>query len=803
MALDITTLSASEQAQILYVGYFKRPAEPEGLAFWTSFLQNQENGPTQLERLTNATDRFANADEASADFPFLNATNPSQADIDAFVTSVYQNLFNRNPEQAGLEFYRGRVQDELAKDVPKFSNIVLDIFVGANNDDLTTLQNKIAAADAYTSALVDQGLVYDEAEGENLVGSVTDQTANPAQEGSVAASDNPSQSGGAGSTFTLTANQDDVPGTAGDDTINAPIVQLNDASFGASLQDFDDIDGANGVDTLNATFNATGPVAPVVMNVEEIFVRATSAALDFDTANVSGATQVWSRNSSQDLTISNAGSLDTIFGARSQTNAVTVEFTDSVVTGASDTVQLAVDGAGSTTTPYAVAVRNETGTGSVVEGVSVLALGKNYVDATGLGGGITTVTVTGAGSVDFGATIDTTAVNEVDASGNSGGVTADLSGSGSNLNLTGGSGADNFRVGAGNDTVNTASGNDRVAFTSGQLTANDSADGGVGNDTISINAGDLGALSNATNFEVLGLSGGSGTVDNASLGFQTVTLEAGLGGAATLTGFATVNVQANQTNLVTIGNVGGSDSVTLVVDDTNDAASTFVGFNGGLNLTGVEQVSIDTISGDSFSTPAGVDFQVSGVNSLTANGSGDVNLSQIADSTPATNDVATVNLTGLTGAAFVGDIPGATTYQVGNLDNQSSFGATFSIDFGGDGVADDFDGDGAGGDAISLLGLTAGAADTVTFAANALGEANDILVLNGFEGGGDITDDQLDFSAFSGISSTSNLTFINFDADAGAGTQNAVAVTSPEFAGTLTLIGVQAADLNDGDFTFS
>jgi hypothetical protein len=345
-------------------------------------------------------------------------------------------------------------------------------------------------------------------------------------------------------------------------------------------------------------------------------------------------------------------------------------------------------------------------------------------------------------------------------------------------------------------------GNDRAAFAASDLNSDDTIDGGAGTDTISVDAGDVSALSNANNFEILGLSGGSATIDNTALGFDAVTLESALGGATTLTGFDTVTLQATQADAITIGDVDSSDSVTFVADDDDDDTDSTVAVTGGLDTTDIEAVTIDTTAGDSFSVNTSP-IEIDGVDAITASGSGDVELASVNDADATTDDVATVDLTGLTGAVNIADIPGETTYEVGNLGNATSFGAAANIDLGAGGSDDDFDGDGTGGDDISLINLTAGASDAVEFTADALGESDDILVLNNFEAGGDITDDQVDFSAFSSLASTSDLTFTNFNADTDGGTADAVAVTSDAFDGTLTLIGVQAAGLNDGDFTFA
>ena len=84
----------------LYVGYFNRAPDPAGLQFW---IDQVEAG---RDTNTIAAD-FAASPEAKSLYPFL--TTPDVSSPTSFITSVYANLFNRAPDEAGLEFWEAQL----------------------------------------------------------------------------------------------------------------------------------------------------------------------------------------------------------------------------------------------------------------------------------------------------------------------------------------------------------------------------------------------------------------------------------------------------------------------------------------------------------------------------------------------------------------------------------------------------------------------------------------------------------------------------------------------------------------------
>lgn len=119
--------------QGIYVALFGRPADPAGLAFFNEATQN-------------GADLTAIGDLASTAEYQDRFTGMSYVQV---VNSIYQSLFGRDPEPEGLSFY---VQLLLSGEL-NINWIAVHIMNGAQGDDLTKLNNKIAAANLFTAGL--------------------------------------------------------------------------------------------------------------------------------------------------------------------------------------------------------------------------------------------------------------------------------------------------------------------------------------------------------------------------------------------------------------------------------------------------------------------------------------------------------------------------------------------------------------------------------------------------------------------------------------------------------------------------
>ncbi|MDG3580204.1 DUF4214 domain-containing protein [Rhizobium sp. YJ-22] len=456
--------------QGVYVALFGRPADPTGLAYFNSVTKNGAdlNGIGDLASTQEYKDRFA-------------GQNNTQ-----IVNSIYQSLFGRDAEAAGLTFF----VNALNNGTLNIKNIAIAILDGAQGSDKTVVTNKVAAADLYTKAL-DTGpeiVAYSgnaaAAQGRTFLSTVKDTVPTAAAvDTAVAAMVTASNGGGTGTTgvtLTLTNVADFVSPdqansafktTAGNDTIRA----LAAADFASA----DSIDGGAGTDTLNAVFVANGSVNPILKSVEVVNLvgpgvgagvtltagaGAAGQSYTFDSAASVGIQQL--NLSSVNLTaaataagINQGASLN----ANNIDKSVTVSFKDVVVlAGAAPTDHAdlnvnfaAVTGGNDSAT---VSVNN---VNSVVNGVATLnvaGIENLTLNSTGAASSLTVkdaqlqkLVITGDKDIAVLNDAGNAVLKTVDASAFTGTFTYTATGNGETI--TGSAKADVITLGAGNDTV--------------------------------------------------------------------------------------------------------------------------------------------------------------------------------------------------------------------------------------------------------------------------------------------------------------------------------------------------------------
>lgn len=139
----MATQETLNQVQQLYVAYYGRPADAEGLAFWADALE-ANNGDTSV-----IINDFGNSAEFEARF--------GEMSNEELVNNLYQQLFGRDADDEGLAFYTGHLESgdlSLAEIASEIAGGAQDNEDGDN--DLTTLNNKVAAANLYTNAAGDK-----------------------------------------------------------------------------------------------------------------------------------------------------------------------------------------------------------------------------------------------------------------------------------------------------------------------------------------------------------------------------------------------------------------------------------------------------------------------------------------------------------------------------------------------------------------------------------------------------------------------------------------------------------------------
>lgn len=123
------------EVQKLYVAYFSRPADVAGLDYWVNVLTTNPTGY-----------QVASADfAASAEYKAMYQGMDNRATVDA----VYQHLFGRAAEAAGVDYW-AKLLDAKAITI---DNVVTQIAAGAQGNDSVAYNGKVAVATTFTSHL--------------------------------------------------------------------------------------------------------------------------------------------------------------------------------------------------------------------------------------------------------------------------------------------------------------------------------------------------------------------------------------------------------------------------------------------------------------------------------------------------------------------------------------------------------------------------------------------------------------------------------------------------------------------------
>ncbi|MBF0679903.1 MAG: DUF4214 domain-containing protein [Devosia sp.] len=454
--------------QGVYVALFGRPADPAGLAYFNGVTNNGQNlaAINNLAGQPEYTSRFANMNNAQ------------------IVNSIYQSLFGRDAEAAGLNFF----VDALNKGTLNINNIAIAILDGAQGNDAVVRDAKIASANVFTAALdtptevaAYSGQAASDAGSAFLSGVTT--TPKTAADADAAVEKLVIDSNLGKIDVALTAGTDVVSTSAAttlQTTDKNDTIAAGTAGFWAAA---DEIDGGFGTDTLNATIGASltvndGSLATpgFLRSVEILNITATGNA----TLNLKNAVGVATVNS-----VTNAGNL-TVEGIALATvakvsgnGAGVTTFSFDGVTGSADAKTIVADTAtaGGVTVAGIEALTisstggSNLGTVTAADATSVTLAGSGALSLSLANGAATSVTNTSTGAV----TIDLTAATKLATYTGSAVVdivTVDTNGLTANLAIS---------TGAGNDTINADVATATSAFT---LTLT----GGEGSDLFNIGA---------------------------------------------------------------------------------------------------------------------------------------------------------------------------------------------------------------------------------------------------------------------------------------------------------------------------
>ena len=687
--MAFTQLEISE----LYVATFNRAPDAAGLAYWMGTGTPATTATTVLE--------VANAMLASEE---MAATYPSTQTTTEFVEAMYQNLFGRAAEQAGLDYWVGQIDTgAVAKE-----SMIKALIEGAQAN--TTDEGKADAAILDNKAAVgvyfaEQGL-SDTTDAATVLEGVTADTATVTT--AEAAID--AMLGTPGETFALTTGTDTITGTENDDTVTGLINTLtaNDKIEDASTTDND---------TLSVELVANVDNTTTITNIENLNFDVISGQRNVDMANITGVKVLSNDGSSGALTLTNINDLDTVYEMKSSSGNMTFStFTTTAVASTLDTLKMNING---------------DVTGAIIigqSGIETLDISSdgNSINLSQLNtNGTTTLNIQGGSDFTLGTASSLVGFTTIDA-------------------RTAGTFTSNLTQAATGTAILTSSGNDAITLL-GAVTANDGFYLGEGTDklttTVVTAAGvAAGAIAGATAIyndiesidatvatalnmqnsnsksdfvftnaaagaiEIMNMKSGSTVEDNAlsttvKVGFAssvvdevfnldmktgmngvlavanvkdlTVTIGGAAAASAAAGGIILDSNNTNTANATFIGDVGSAVVTDLKI--VNNASGTALGAitaSNGANTSAVSNITIDDNAGLTLTTM----IDINKLQSLTVDSDG-VTVMGALGATNASTVLDTIDLNNNVGTLTMGAIAASNAAGISKVDIDSTGGA--------------------------------------------------------------------------------------------------------------------------------
>ena len=550
--------ATKEQIAKLYVAFFDRASDSAGLDYWV-------NSGMTIEGISQS---FFDQVETQAKYP--NTFTNTQ-----FITEIYNNLFNRSPDDAGLEYWVKELDDgNISR-----GNMILAVVNGAQGTDDQILANKTEVAIYFADAGLD-----DVEDATAVMAGVSEdpQTVIAAKEAIDAS---------AGVSVILTAEQDTITTADHNDVIKGVID--NDDS---TLQSVDIIDSGAGNDRLEVSLINQKDIALNMSNVETMDINVLDNNV-FNMNAVSGLETIkLSGVQSSTVTFDDLKNLVDIEYKDAVNIDAKINYAASVVAGDSDRMKITM----------------ENSTGEVLlDGIDVAVAGIETIDIVSNGATVNSLDFKAADmtSLNISGDADLSVVNfdgiskliNIDGSKATGDLslgsikydlTADF------ITITAGGGDDSIDAspiddiivgGAGDDFISGGPGNDIITGGIGR----DRMDGGDDSDIFVIAAGDTGLVTADVDiifkFDIGSdqlKTGVAGTVDNyfylgdesnTYLSIPTVEDAVALANAATGTGTSFDGT----IQYMVVGDASGDDVAYLIVDsDLNGEADYAINLAG-------------------------------------------------------------------------------------------------------------------------------------------------------------------------------------------------------------------------------
>lgn len=123
------------EVQKLYVEYFLRPADYAGLQYWLGGLNNHTTTVAEIAAAFSHTQEYHDA--------YAGQTNRQ------IVNTVYQNLFGRDAEPAGVDYWATQLDNQ----VVTIDNVVTEVGRAAQGSDKVIFNGRVSVATAFTTHL--------------------------------------------------------------------------------------------------------------------------------------------------------------------------------------------------------------------------------------------------------------------------------------------------------------------------------------------------------------------------------------------------------------------------------------------------------------------------------------------------------------------------------------------------------------------------------------------------------------------------------------------------------------------------
>ncbi|MFH0730525.1 MAG: DUF4214 domain-containing protein [Pseudomonadota bacterium] len=145
----------------IYVAYWGRAADPEGVSYWLSLYQSG------ILNFAGIAENFANSDEGQTAYSYFDTVfNHSGSIITAsmredFIVAVYRNLFDREPDAEGLVYWAGILESGATTPGEFIATVINAAYEGrldASADDWRNVNAKIRVAEYYTDKIIEKGI---------------------------------------------------------------------------------------------------------------------------------------------------------------------------------------------------------------------------------------------------------------------------------------------------------------------------------------------------------------------------------------------------------------------------------------------------------------------------------------------------------------------------------------------------------------------------------------------------------------------------------------------------------------------